>query len=177
MLEIVGDHPEGAALVEQRRQVEALFIEWYGELVGLGALITGDRAAGEDIAQDVFAALYRRSEALDDPAAVVGYLRRSVVNGARDRLRRRAVEVRVHPRVVVAWRSTEDLVVAGDDAEAVGAAVATLPVRQRECVACHYQLGLSHHETAAALGISPSSVKTHLRRATRHLANVLKDRR
>jgi RNA polymerase sigma factor (sigma-70 family) len=176
-MEIVEHLSDRGAIDDHRRRVEVLFTAHYGELVGLAALVTGDRTAGEDIVQDVFAALYRRATPLDEPAAVVGYLRRSVVNGARDRLRRRAVEVRVHPRIEVRVRSTEELVVADEDVVAVAAAVAALPIRQRECVACHYQLGLTHLETADALAISASSVKTHLARATRRLATLLKDRR
>lgn len=163
-----------------RDEVEQLFHRCYGELVGLAGLILGgDRAAAEDVVQDVFAALYRRTEPLDDPTAVVGYLRRSVVNGARSRLRRRGVERRPHLRVAGSEPApaTDDAVVADDDARAVGAAVAQLPRRQRECIACTYELGLTNTQTAVVLGISAGSVKTHLHRATARLAILLEDRR
>jgi len=178
MLEIVGEDPGEATGGDHHAWVEGLFTTRYGELVGLAALILADRAAAEDVVQDVFAALYRRSRPLDDPSGVAGYLRRSVVNGARSHLRHRAVERR--------WRaapappgdhSPEEEVVIGDDTRAVAAAVARLPVRQRECVACAYQLDLTHAETAAVLGISVGSVKTHLHRATRRLVRLLEDRR
>ena len=162
------------------RWVEDLFAARYGELVGLaGLILAGAGAAGgaEDVVQDVFAALYRRADPLDDPAAAVGYLRRSVVNGARSRLRRREVERRPHLRVATGGPAVEDEVLADDDARAVAAAVAQLPLRQRECIACAYQLGLTHAEAAAALDISVGSVKTHLHRATRRLATLLEDRR
>ncbi len=179
MLELVGGEPDGVAEVEdQRRWVEELFVARYRELVGLATVITGDRSLAEDIVQDVFASLYRRSEPLDDPDGAVGFLRRSTVNGARDRLRRRAVAGRAHP-VVETGRppSTEDAAIADDDARAVAVAVALLSPRQRECIACHYELGLTHVEAAAALGITLGSVKTHLHRATRRLATLLEDRR
>jgi RNA polymerase sigma factor (sigma-70 family) len=177
MLDAVGDEPVAAARGAHERLVESLFGQIYSELVGLAGLILGERAHAEDVVQDAFAGLYRRAEPLDDADGAVGYLRRSVVNGARSRLRRREVERRPHLAVVRAAPSVEDRAVADDDARAVAEAVAQLPVRQRECVACHFQLGLTHTETAATLGIAPGSVKSHLHRATRRLAVLLEDRR
>jgi len=180
MLEIVGEEPGEATDGDggdHHAWVEGLFAARYGELVGLAALILADRAAAEDVVQDVFAAVYRRTRPLDDPAAAAGYLRRAVVNGARSRLRHRAVERRHPAPPPPGDRSPEETAVAGDDTRAVAAAVARLPLRQRECVACHFQLDLTHAETAAVLGISIGSVKTHLHRATRRLARLLEDRR
>jgi RNA polymerase sigma factor (sigma-70 family) len=166
---VVADEAEHRALVED------LFRTTYGELVGLATLVTGDRASGEDVAQDAFAGLLRRGP-LDDPDAAVGYLRRAVVNGARGRLRRRAVAERPHraePRPHAP--SPEEHALAEDDARVVAAALARLPLRQRECVAVCTLLGLSHREAAALLGVSPGSVKTHVHRGTRRLAALLGD--
>ncbi len=158
-----------------RELVEQLFQSSYGELVGLATLVTGDRQVGEDVAQDAFAGLLRRGP-LDDPGAAVGYLRRSVVNLARGRLRRRAVADRPHaapPPATTGATPVEDNALADDDARAVAAALARLPLRQRECVAACTLLGLSHAEAAAVLGVSTGSVKTHLHRGTRRLATLL----
>ena len=103
MLEAVAEKPDGE-LRGHREMVEVLFGDVYGELVGLAGLILGDRSQGEDVVQEVFAALYRRTEPLDDPAGGVGFARRCVVNGARSRLRRRGVERRPHPAVSTANR-------------------------------------------------------------------------
>jgi RNA polymerase sigma factor (sigma-70 family) len=162
---------------EHRALVEDLFRTAYGELVGLATLVTGDRETGEDLAQDAFAGLLRRGP-LDDPDAAVGYLRRAVVNGARGRLRRRAVAERPHRADPPPGRaaSVEDAALASDDARAVAQALARLPLRQRECVAVCTLLGLSHREAAALLGVSAGSVKTHVHRGTRRLAHLLADR-
>lgn len=170
----VGTDVAGEA--EHRALVERLFQATYGELVGLATLVTGDRQAGEDVAQDAFAGLLRRGP-LGDPDAAVGYLRRAVVNGARGRLRRRAVAERPHradPQA--APTGPEEAALADDDATAVAAALARLPLRQRECVAACTLLGLSHTEAAAVLGISAGSVKTHVHRGTRRLTTLLADR-
>jgi RNA polymerase sigma factor (sigma-70 family) len=159
-----------------RELVEQLFQTSYGELVGLGALVTGDREVGEDLAQDAFAGLLRRGP-LDDPGAAVGYLRRAVVNLARGRLRRRTVADRARPSPPAPPAApVEDAALADDDARAVASALARLPLRQRECVAACTLLALSHTEAAAVLGISTGSVKTHVHRGTRKLALLLADR-
>jgi len=54
--------------------------------------------------------------------------------------------------------------------DALGAAVARLPSRQREVVACRYLLELSVDETAAVLDLRPGTVKSHLSRALERLA-------
>ncbi|HEU5151492.1 MAG TPA: sigma-70 family RNA polymerase sigma factor [Iamia sp.] len=161
---------------EHRALVERLFASSYGELVALATLVTGDRQAGEDAAQDAFAGLLRRGP-LDDPEAAVGYLRRAVVNQARGRLRRRGVADRARPAPPPPSPPTvEDAALAGDDARAVAAALARLPRRQRECVVACTLLALSHAEAATVLSLTPGSVKTHVHRGTRRLAALLADR-
>lgn len=157
--------------------LEDLFRRSYADLVHLATLVTGDRSVAEDVVQDAFAGLHGRAEPLDDPARAVGYLRRSVVNGSRDRLRRRRTERAPRIRVVQAQRSTEEHAEADDDARAVAAALLRLPARQREVVVWHHQQGLTQAEVAEVLGLSIGSVKTHLHRAHRRLAEILEDRR
>ena len=59
--------------------------------------------------------------------------------------------------------------------EALGAAVRTLPRRQRECWLLREMQGLDVAETAAAMGCSEGSVKTHLSRAMHALRGKLED--
>lgn len=51
-----------------------------------------------------------------------------------------------------------------------------LPPRQREAFVMRYWLDLDVAETAAAMGCSDGSVKTHCSRATNTLANALKNK-
>ena len=82
--------PLGAAAT-----VAALYAEHALGLVRLAVVMTGDRAAAEDIVQDAFLGLYRRWQALHDADKALGYLRSSVLNGCRSvhrvRFRRQAV--------------------------------------------------------------------------------------
>jgi RNA polymerase sigma-70 factor, ECF subfamily len=59
--------------------------------------------------------------------------------------------------------------------QALSKALQTLPTRQRECFLLRELQGLSVHETAAAMGCSEGSVKTHLSRAISALKLQLED--
>ena len=59
--------------------------------------------------------------------------------------------------------------------DALGQALRTLPRRQRECFLLRELQGLSVAETAAAMGCSDGSVKTHLSRAVQALRRQLED--
>ncbi|MBX9963504.1 MAG: RNA polymerase sigma factor [Burkholderiales bacterium] len=61
-------------------------------------------------------------------------------------------------------------------AEAIGLAIERLPARQREAFLLRYWEELDVAETAAAMGCSEGSVKTHCSRATHSIAAFLRDR-
>jgi RNA polymerase sigma factor (sigma-70 family) len=56
---------------------------------------------------------------------------------------------------------------------ALGEALGGLPPRIRACLSLHYYTGLSVAETAAALGISPNTVKFHLKAGLERLRTAL----
>src|SRR5688572_7501806 len=60
--------------------------------VRLAYLLTGDRSVAEDIAQDAFVRVSGRLAHLREGGAFDAYLRRAVVNLAKNHFRRRAVE-------------------------------------------------------------------------------------
>jgi DNA-directed RNA polymerase specialized sigma24 family protein len=70
-------------------QAVALYAAHRLRLVRLAVLLVDDLQTAEDVVQDAFAAFLARRSWLDDPQKTLAYLRTSVVNGARDKLRRR----------------------------------------------------------------------------------------
>lgn len=174
MLDIDGDD---AAPSEARGWLELLFVERYAEMVRVASLLVGSRSAGEDLVQDAFVSLARRSAPLDDPSAAGGYLLRTVVNRCRSHHRRSKVERRHETQIPSAGASAENVAMAYEDTRLVREALAQLSVRQRACVICRFHLGLSPPEIADALDISENSVKTHLRRAHKRLAVLLQEPR
>jgi RNA polymerase sigma factor (sigma-70 family) len=56
---------------------------------------------------------------------------------------------------------------------ALGEALDGLPPRMRACLSLHYHAGLSVAETAATMGISPNTVKFHLKAGLERLRTAL----
>jgi RNA polymerase sigma-70 factor (sigma-E family) len=134
-------------------------------LLRLAVLLVDDRTVAEDVVQDAFLGLQRRWHAVD-PAAAAGYLRTSVVNGARSQLRRRVV-ARRHLRVAEPDDAPPaDLaVLLSEEHREVVEAMRTLPRRQREVLVLRYWSGLSEAEIAEALGVARGTVKSSAARA------------
>jgi RNA polymerase sigma-70 factor (sigma-E family) len=145
-------------------------------LVRLAYLLLRDQALAEEVTQDAFIAVHRRWRAMSHHDQALGYLRVTVVNGARSAQRRRAVRrrwaaaggptaVEPGPLGVRTGPSAEDVVLASAQRAAVNRALAELPARQREVLVLRYHLGLSESEIAQTLQISRGSVKSHAHRA------------
>jgi len=155
--------------------VEALFRAEYRSLVRLASLLVGDREASEEIVQDAFVRLQLRWGGLRDASRAPAWLRSAVLNGARSRLRRRGVRRRYEPAAGAARPGPDAAAVADDEHRRVIEALRTLPVRQREAIVLRFYEELSEAETAAAMGVSAGSVKTHVHRGLAALAHVLED--
>jgi RNA polymerase sigma-70 factor (sigma-E family) len=166
---------ESSAAQDRDTAVSALFVAHQARLVVLAHMIIGDWAAAEDVVQDAFAALYRRWPWLRDKGAAVGYLQSSVANGSRSRLRRlrtmrasgleRNVDLVADPADAALLRS--------DEQRTLAAALAQLPVRQRQVIVLRYYLDQSEAEIAGTLSISKGSVKKHASRALAALGSCL----
>lgn len=144
--------------------VPELFQVHYLGLVRLAMRLVDDQETAEDLVQDVFLGLTRRSTDTDDPHR---YLRTAVVNRSRSVLRRRKIA-----RAFVARGAPEGRVEAADEASMRAderaqmlAAIAVLPRRQREVVVLRYYEQLSVSEIAATLRVSPGAVSSALDRA------------
>lgn len=123
-----------------------------------------------------FARVARRSDVLgDDP---LPYLRTAVVNGCRSVMRRRVLIRRhVEDSVICPPLSTEEAALVSEDRRQVLSALASLPPRRKEVLVLRFYLGLSEAEIAAALGISPGTVKSSAARGLKALARALKETR
>jgi RNA polymerase sigma-70 factor (sigma-E family) len=153
-----------------------LFSAHSRRLVGALTVYTGDRGEAEDLVQEAFARVHGSPRRLRDPDRMVSYLYSVAFNLARTRWRRQRSLGRALQRLGRSAEAGPDIAAASlqaSVAEETTAAVTALPERQRACVVLHYYTELSVAETAAALGISTNSVKTHLRRALSSLRTAL----
>jgi RNA polymerase sigma factor (sigma-70 family) len=162
--------------VEAEQLVVRLFQTEGRALVRLARLFVDDRDAAEDLVQEAFLRLARHAGKIDAIERAPAYLRSIVLNLARDHNRRGLVSLRHHStkgREVDVEISAVDELVRSEDHRRVLEAVRELPVRQRDCITLRYFEELSIDATAATLGLSVNSVKTHLRRAMANLDRVL----
>ncbi|MGC5583715.1 RNA polymerase sigma factor [Ornithinimicrobium sp. W1665] len=154
--------------------VESLFREHYEGLLRLSYCILGDRCSAEDVVMEAFCSLHTHWSTLRDRASPVGYLRVSVLNLSRSRIR-----ALVRERTRTGWADpppvldTSVSVIERDEAHRLVEAVRSLPRRQCEVIVCRYFLELSEAETAALLGMSTGSVKRHAHRARAALSTSM----
>jgi RNA polymerase sigma-70 factor (sigma-E family) len=156
--------------------VTHLFIAEADRLVPLARFFVDDRTAAEDIVQEAFIRLARSAHRIRDEDRAAAYLRSIVINLARDHNRRGLVSLRHHPSAVRDEPSAEETATVRESRQEVVAALRALPRRQRDCIALRYYLELSVEQIAETLGVSPNSVKTHLQRGLRSLAQTLEER-
>jgi RNA polymerase sigma factor (sigma-70 family) len=155
----------------------ALYEAEHAALTRFARLVSFDPVLADDLVQDAFLRLGLRRNwpaRVDDPPA---YLRRIVANLAKDHKRaerrRRSREERVTEwdRAVAGAVDFE----AGTDPGVVAlrTVLAGLSPQQRAVLVLRYFEDRSVEETAAVLGISSGSVKTHSHRGLQRLRAVL----
>jgi RNA polymerase sigma-70 factor (sigma-E family) len=155
--------------------VESLFRTHRLAMVRLALLLVDDRETAEDVAQEAFAALHRRWNALSSDAAAVAYLRTCVVNGSRSILRRRRT-ARLHATTandVVTVPAADGPALLGEEHREVLAALRRLPARQREVLVLRYWSELTESQIAQTLGISVGAVKSSASRGRDAIAAQL----
>lgn len=164
---------EGPSTTAPMGEFAAFYAREFAPIALIAGTTAGDRAVGEDIAQEALARANERwaeLERYDKPGA---WVRRVAINLAlddrrRQTSRRKAIErLESEPVRVVENR-------AGDPE--VWQAVDALPPRQRTVVVLHYFEDRPVAEIADILEISVSATTSHLHRARASLAKNLKQR-
>jgi RNA polymerase sigma factor (sigma-70 family) len=151
-----------------RGEFGELFYGHAARMVRLAALLGADDP--ENVAQEAFVRLFQSWGKARDP---VSYLQRTVVNLVRGRHRHLGVVRRKQPPPPRPAESAEEAVVVRDEHRQILRAVDRLPPRQRESVVLRYWLDLSDAEAGERMGVSPTTVRGHISRALRELADIL----
>jgi RNA polymerase sigma-70 factor (sigma-E family) len=165
----------GAATAE--RAVTQLYEAHALGMIRLAHIMLGDRQSAEDVVQEAFCGLYQRWSHLSDPGSAVHYVRSAVLNRCRSALRRRATSQapRGLARQAGPAGSAESAVLNIAERDEIMRAVRRLPPRQREALVLRFYLDLSAEETATAMGISASSVRSATHRALASLGRMLQE--
>ncbi|MEU3096347.1 sigma-70 family RNA polymerase sigma factor [Streptomyces sp. NPDC006967] len=175
----LGPAVTGAADLEREAGVARLFELHYSSMLRLAVLLGADDP--ENVVAEAYYQIYRKWRRLKDVAAAEAYLRSTVCNLTRMRIRHLQVARRHEERPAVpsdeTVASAENTALLHDDQRVLIGALQHLPARQREALVLRHWLGLKESEIAAAMGITRGSVKTHTSRGIAALTQAMEARR
>lgn len=154
-----------------RAALSMLFRRRQADVYRVAMLMTGSRAAAEDVAQDVFLAVMRDAGRFEPGrASVSAWLCGIARNHARRRLDRdrRTVslpDTETTPPLAVVHPDPVGELSAAEDVSTLRRAVLSLPIRYREVVVLCDLQDLSYTDAAAALQCAVGTVRSRLHRA------------
>ena len=152
--------PEFEALVSDHQRELWRYLRYLG--------CAADEA--EDVAQDVFLAVYARPFERRSRTATAGYLRRAAHRFLLQRRRRgelpTATDIEIAERV---WIEHGGGTAETERAAALDACASELPEPARRLLALRYEQHLSRDQIASRLGIAEEGVKSRLRRVLARL--------
>lgn len=165
------------SLIEAGRAEEAferLVPAYRRRVFGLAYSLLRDRAAAEDLAQEVFVKLWQALPGYDGRARLSTWIYAITRNAAVSALRARRRSASLSDPAVLT--EVENVAAAERDVAAdagLWRIVGALPDKQRQAVILYYQDERSVEEVAAMMGMPLNTVKTHLHRARANLAAAL----
>lgn len=144
-----------------------------GMIFGAAWRVTGDRTMAEEVVQDVFCLLARKSTALSGHPSVAGWLHRTAINAARSQRR-----ARVHHEQKLArfasesWESSQEEAPPAGDAE-IDSAIDRLPSEEREAVVLRFYQDQDYAQISSQLGVSEMAVRKRVSRGLQRLQRIL----
>lgn len=157
------------ASIDDRDRLRMAFESHYLSLLRLGTLLTGNLDSAEDLVQDAFVRLGPRLAGMSTEEAG-RYLRVSVLNLWKNRLRRASVERRLGLGRPSEAPSPESVAA---DRDVVWRALTVVPAKQRMCLVLRYYEDLPERDIARMLRCSVGAVKSNLSRGLERMRREL----
>jgi RNA polymerase sigma-70 factor (sigma-E family) len=152
----------------QGTELGELFANHAPRAMRLAFLLTGNRAAAEDLVQEAFVRVIAKSLRLRESNAFGAYLRTTIVNLHTSALRRRKVERRY--LVAESGRPLAEVGVPDLDLQTeMWGRLGLLPARQRAALVLRYYEDLSGKQVAQCLGCSHAAARTLISRGLESL--------
>ena len=167
-----------ASIAPSRDGFRDIVERYQSRVYSIAYRILGDCGAAEEVAQDVFLALYRNLDRLESEEHLLAWLRRVTVHRATDAYRRRAgradfaADEFCEERTVLYGNGpavSQESFESASTATSIEQMVATLPPAQRAVLLLRYQEDLMPTEISALLSMPLGTVKSHLQRALKLL--------
>lgn len=169
-MEAVLTFGEVTALRRGTTAFEEAFPRLYADAYRVAFRLLGERSEAEDVAQEACARAYSRWSSVHDYAEP--WCVRVAGNLALDALRARTRAVKRHERLI-SEHTTVTRPAGSEERLDLYAALSDLPKRQREAIVLRYLGDQSEEQTAALLGLSVGSVKTHASRGLARLRELM----
>jgi len=135
--------------------------------------LTESSVVAEEIVQDVFLKIWVKRTTLDEVTHFRAYLftitRNYVFTALKRIARQETIEVNAMQDAPLYYHDTENRVLNNEYTRLIQAAIDRLPEQQRQVYNLIKKEGLKREEAAAALRLSPETVKTHLAQAMRSI--------
>jgi RNA polymerase sigma-70 factor (ECF subfamily) len=152
-------------ILSDKAAFERIYTKYFPRLVLFAQSLAGTVESAEDIVQDVFLKLHRLDNTFDSEARLSSFLYTSVRNRAIDHLRSRqrmaGIDASIEERYGEADALNDKL--DGDLLYLLAQSVKDLPQQSRNVIRLLFENDLSYGDVAAALDISPHTVK-HMRK-------------
>jgi RNA polymerase sigma-70 factor (ECF subfamily) len=159
---------------ERRDEAIALLLPAFRRRVfGLAYSFLRDRAAAEDVTQEVFIKVWRALPGFDGRASLSTWIYTIARNASLSALRARRPQCSLSDPEVMKAAEAMNPVTSADalvDRAAVLRLVDQLPTKQRQVIMLFYMEAQSHEEVAAMLAMPVGTVKTLLHRARSRLS-------
>jgi RNA polymerase sigma-70 factor (sigma-E family) len=156
-------------LGQRDEELAALFRQHYAALYRLAYLLLRDTGLAEEVVMDSFVKTFSGWGRLRDTERAPVYLRRTVINTARSKIRRQIIERRATNRFKQMNPPPAAEPQLNLEQSRIWELVRALPVRQRACVVLRYFEDLSEAQIAEILECSVGTVKSQLSRARARL--------
>ena len=170
-----------SAIAHHDEQALALLYETTLSLVySLALRITRNPQAAEEVCEDVYWQVWREALRFDPQRGnVMAWLLTLTRSRALDHLRRAdTAELHEEPELLLQTEATsaddpQDLLAATQNNIRLNQAMQQLDPVQRQLLAMAFFRGLTHEEIAAYTDMALGTVKSHIRRALKHLQSLL----
>jgi RNA polymerase sigma-70 factor (ECF subfamily) len=142
--------------------------------LAMGLLHDADEA--QDVVQDVFVSFVRCMGEFQVRGSLRAYLATSVVNRARDRLRRdrqRAGYLSAHRGARPEPDQPDELIIGSEEAQRLSSAMIQLPQEQREAIVLRLKGGVKFKEIARLQGVPIQTVQARYRYGLSKLRSML----
>jgi RNA polymerase sigma-70 factor, ECF subfamily len=172
-----GELLEGVARHDEA-SLAALYDRYHLLAFSLALRVVHDRGRAEDVVQDAFLAVWRKAGSYAaGRGSVKTWLTSIVRNRAIDVIRARRESDADDDAILMSLRdprpSVVEQVTASLDRDVIRAAIAELPIDQRQAIAMAYFEGRSHSEIAEVTGLPLGTVKSRIRLGMHRLKTAL----